>query len=164
MTTDQLTTSGLLESYLLGGTTDTENELVAQLLAHDDTLLNRLGQLSADLEYHFVQQAVPPPPAIRDQLELDIVRQELQKRAHRDYPNFDYEESARNTTAQPNYVAVEVDNTHIRVHKNWRPAFIALFILSKIFLITSLYFYFKADSQAQEITRLKAEISQSAPK
>ena len=164
MTTDQLTTSGLLESYLLGWTTDTENEQVEQLLAQDDTLFDRVEQLNADLEHHFVQQAVPPPPAIRDQLERTITRQELQKRTHRDYPDFDYEAPTRNTTAQPNYVDVEVDNTHIRVHKNWRPAFIAVFILSKVLLVTSLYFYFKADSQAQEITRLKAEMNQSAPK
>lgn len=154
----------MLESYLLGLTTDTENELVERLLAQDDTLLNRVGQLNADLKHHFVQQAVPPPPAVRDQIELTITRQELQKRTHRDYTDFDYEEPTRNTTAQPNYVDVDVDNTHIRVHKNWRPAFIAIFILSKIFLITSLYFYFKADSQTQEINRLRTELNQASPK
>jgi hypothetical protein len=41
------------------------------------------------------------------------------------------------------------------VHKLWRPAFIAVFILSKIFLIAGLYFYFKSVSPQEELQKIK---------
>ena len=56
------------------------------------------------------------------------------------------------------YLEVEVSDTHLRVHKYWRPAFIAVFVLSKIFLATALYFYFKSDSLNKENLKLQQEI------
>ena len=59
---------------------------------------------------------------------------------------------------------VDVDETHIRVHKYWRPAFIAVFVLSKIFLILGLYYYFKASSLEKEMLRMQAApVQQMAP-
>ncbi|WP_353717698.1 hypothetical protein [Dyadobacter sp. 676] len=46
----------------------------------------------------------------------------------------------------------------MKVHKLWRPAFIAVFILSKIFLIAGLYFYFKSVAQQEELEKIKTEM------
>ena len=114
------------------------------------------------MEQYFLRNAVPPPPHVRETLLNRISATEVQKWQE---PERIY---SRPTNAEPepsksNYVDVSVDDTHIRVHKYWRPAFIAVFILSKVFLVLGLYYYFKADSQAQEIERLKAATQQTAP-
>ncbi len=144
--------------------TETEHEQIERLLTSDPALLIHINRLNADLEHHFLQQAVPPPPAIRERLEVQAANHTIEKRSRRAYSDFERDAARDYTETKSNYVDVEVDNTHIRVHKNWRPAFIAIFILSKVFLIAALYYYFKADSQAQEITRLKTEMSQSVRK
>lgn len=162
--THQFITSGMLEAYLLGLTTDEEKGTVEQLIASNSDLAIHLAQLDAELETHFLHQSVPPPPAIRDVIELRVSEQRVQKREPQAYTYFDPQTAHNGTAAKPHYVDVEVDNTHIRVHKNWRPAFIAVFVLSKVLLAASLYYYFKADSQAQEIVRLKAEINHAATK
>lgn len=153
---------GILEAYLLGLTTEKEKEEVEQLLAADTDVLAELNELETDMEEYFLRNAVPPPPSIREAVSLRISETEIKK----------WEEPTRTKTHQQStefrsneqsYVDIEVDNTHIRVHKYWRPAFIAVFVLSKIFLILGLYYYFKASSQAEEIVRLKAATQQTAP-
>lgn len=153
---------GILEAYLLGITTEKEKEEVEQLLAEDPDVLAELNELETDMENHFLRNAVPPPPSIREAVSVRISETEIKK----------WEEAPRARTHQKStefrsneqsYVNVEVDNTHIRVHKHWRPAFIAVFILSKVFLILGLYYYFKASSQAEEIMRLKTATQQTAP-
>lgn len=152
---------GILEAYLLGLTTEKEKEEVEQLLATDKDVLAELNELETDMEAYFLRNAVPPPPSIREAVSLRISETEIKK-----WEDVPHEQTRQKSTEfSPNeqsYVNVEVDNTHIRVHKYWRPAFIAVFILSKIFLILGLYYYFKASSQAEEIIRLKAASSQTA--
>lgn len=152
---------GILEAYLLGITTEKEKEEVEQLLAQDPDVLDELNELETDMENYFLRNAVPPPPGIREAVSLRISETEIKKweESPRQKPR---EESAPRSNEQ-SYVHVEVDDTHIRVHKYWRPAFIAVFVLSKIFLILGLYYYFKASSQAEEIVRLKAASQQTAP-
>lgn len=163
VTTHQLQSSGLVEAYLLGLMKEEELAEVAERIASDVDLKAYVHTLDTDIATHFMTHAVPPPPGIRGIIELRDAEQSLQKR-NRGYSGSNQQTGYQDSTAKPNYIDVEVDTTHIRVHKYWRPAFIAVFVLSKIFLATGLYFYFKADSQAQEISRLKAEIHQSARK
>ena len=153
---------GILEAYLLGLTTEKEKEEVEQLLATDKDVLVELNELETDMEAYFLRNAVPPPPSIREAVSLRISETEIKK--WKEVPHSrTSQESAETRSNEQSYVHVEVDDTHIRVHKYWRPAFIAVFVLSKIFLILGLYYYFKASSQAEEIIRLKAATQQTAP-
>jgi hypothetical protein len=153
---------GILEAYLLGLTTEKEKEEVEQLLATDTDVLAELNELEADMEGYFLRHAVPPPPSTREAVALRISETEIKKWEEAPHTQT-HQKSTEFRPNEQSYVNVEVDNTHIRVHKYWRPAFIAVFILSKIFLILGLYYYFKASSQAEEIIRLKAATQQTAP-
>ena len=153
---------GILEAYLLGITTEKEKEEVEQLLATDADVLAELNELETDMENYFLRNAVPPPPSIREAVSVRISETEIKKWEEAPHRRT-HEKSADSRPNEHSYVHVEVDDTHIRVHKYWRPAFIAVFVLSKIFLILGLYYYFKASSQAEEIMRLKTAAQQTAP-
>lgn len=160
MTTHQYLTSGILESYLLGLVSDQQKADVEWLLATDQELQIQLNELEVEMEQHFLRNAVPPPPSVRSAVLERISESGIQKRE--EYAHT-YEEKSQPEPAKPGYIDVEVSDTHIRVHKYWRPAFIAVFVLSKVFLILGLYYYFKAGSLEQEVNRLKADTQQTAP-
>lgn len=158
----QYLTSGVLEGYLLGLVTGQEKEELERILATDADVLAQLNELEIEMEDYFLQNAVPPPPGIREKIELRISETEIKKWAEPDPTNFTPPPTEPRSN-EPHYVNVEVDNTYIRVHKHWKTAFIAVFVLSKIFLVLGLYFYFKANSLEQEVNRLKIEAQQTAP-
>ncbi len=154
--------NGILEAYLLGLTTEKEKEEVEKLLTTDADVLAELNELETSMEEYFLRNAVPPPPSVREAIELRINETEIKKWDDVPYSHSN-PKSAESNSSEPSYINVEFANTHIRVHKNWRAAFIAIFILSKVFLIFGLYYYFKSSSQEQEIIRLKAAVQQTAP-
>jgi hypothetical protein len=159
--TYQYLTDGILESYLLGLVSEEQQKDVDNLLSTDPDLQIQLNELELELEDHFLRHAVPPPPAVRNAVLERISEGEIQKRP-REQQSYQRPASAEGPS-RSDYVNVEVDNTHIRVHKYWRPAFIAVFVLSKVFLIAGLYYYFKAGSLADEVARLKAATEQTSP-
>ena len=154
----QYLTDGLLESYLLGTLSPADKAEAAQLIATDPEVALELEELEVGMENYFLQHAVPPPPTIKAALHQRLVSTELKKwEAPRT------QEPPRPEPARSPYVDVEVSDTHIRVHKYWRTALIAIFVLSKIFLAFGLYQYFKSNSLEQEIERLKATQQLTAP-
>ncbi|WP_018620022.1 hypothetical protein [Spirosoma luteum] len=153
---------GFLEAHLLGLFADQEKEEVTQLLATDNDLLDHMAEIELEMEEHFLRNAVPPPPGIREKIELRISQTDIEKWVKPDHTE-QSRKSTETTSKEPQYVNVEFDDTHIRVHKQWKTALIAIFILSKVFLILGLYYYFKADSLQQEVTRLKAETQVQQP-
>jgi hypothetical protein len=158
----QYLTSGVVEGYLLGLVSKEEKDELERVLTTDPDVLAELNELEAQMEQYFLTNAVPPPPSIKIAIEERIYGAEIQKRepdvhTRSDQPISDTE------PPRPSYIDVEVSDTHIQVHKNWRTAFIAIFILSKVFLVLGLYYYFKSNSQEQEIRRLKADVQQLAP-
>lgn len=155
-------TSGILESYLLGLVSTEEKEELERLLTTDADILAELNELEAQMELYFLNNAVPPPPGIKAAIEQRINETEIQKKESESHSRFD-QPVPETEPPKPSYVDVEVSNTHIQVHKYWRPAFIAVFILAKVFLVLSVYYYFKSNSQEQEIVRLKASVQQTAP-
>ncbi|WP_461078338.1 hypothetical protein [Spirosoma flavus] len=152
---------GILEAHLLGVVSEQEKREFERLLATDDDILSDLNQVEANLEAYFLRNAVPPPPGIREKIELRIHQTDLKKWEE---PVFHESFQSRHGSpkAEPQYVQVEVDTTHIRVHKHWKAAFIAVFILSKVFLVLGLYYYFKATSLEQEVIRLRNQVEQPA--
>jgi len=145
--------SGILESYLLGLTADDEKEYVQNRILTDQQITDYVLDLESDIRLYFDQHATPPPPEIREIVQLRTSRRDIQKKKH----VFE-QKTAEEPRKKDEYLEIEVNDTYIKVHKFWRPAFIAVFILSKIFLIAGLYYYFKTTSLEQENEKLKTEI------
>ena len=154
--------SGILEAYLLGLVADAEKEELERVLNSDPEVLAQLNELEATMEDYFLNNAVPPPPGIREKIELRISQTEIKKWEEISYTNPKPKSENSQSTQSP-YIDVEINNTYIQVHKNWRTAFISVFILSKVFLILGLYYYFKSSSLEQEINRLKSATQQTMP-
>ena len=159
MKTEEYISSGLLEAYLLGLVSDEDKREVERTVAAHPEIGLYLDKLEVKLESQFLQGAVPPPPALRELVELKATQQEI-KRFEEPYQQ-QHGPTSDQTADRSGYVDVQVSNTHIQVHKYWRVAFIAVFILSKIFLVFGLYYYFKAQSQEQEIERLTKQVQQT---
>ena len=148
----------LLKPFRSGLTSAAERDELDEWLAEDPDIAADMQDVEAGLETFLQKNAVPPPPNVSSAIWQRIGGTEIQK--HEPQPHYT---RPKPESARSGYVDVEVSDTHMRVHKNWRTAFITIFILSKIFLIAGLYYYFRADSQAQEIDRLKSVIQQTAP-
>lgn len=150
---------GFLEAYLTGLISEQERTDMKHYLAENFDVQNELSEMETDMEQFFMRHAVPPPPGLRDAVLNRINETEIQQWK----PDFEEFSQSRKSAKSPGrddqYVNIEVDNTHIQVHKNWRPAFIAVFVLSKIFLISGLYYYFKADSMERELIQLRQQNS-----
>lgn len=116
------------------------------MLQADHTLADYVVDLEENMRGYFSRESVSPPGAVREIIQFRSLRDKKEKHVFTD-------QNPDNTK----YLDVEVNDTHIKVHRNWRPAFVAVFILSKIFLIAGLYYYFKSASQAEELQKLKAQ-------
>lgn len=162
MKTIDYKTSGILEAYLLGLTSDTENQEVEQMITSCPELTVYVPELELTLESQLTSGITPPPPFVREQVGLWTNQQVVKQH---DYTGD--QQQRWNATKQPadrmEYVDAQVSGTHIQVHKYWRTAFIAVFILGKIFLVFGLYYYFKAQTQEAEIDRLNQQVQQHSP-
>ncbi len=147
---------------MLGLVSVEEKDELERLLTSDPDVLAELNELEVQMELYFLDNAVPPPPGIKAAIEQRLNETEIEKQGSNSHSRFN-QPVPETEPSKPNYIDVEVSDTHIRVHKNWRTAFIAIFILSKVFLILGLYFYFKSNSQEREIRRLEADAQQTAP-
>ena len=153
---------GFLEAYLTGIVSEQERAEMKQYLSENPESQTELNEIETSMEQFFMRRAVPPPPELRDAIMDRINQNEIQKWR----PEADGSKaraSAKATNPESQYVHVEVDDTHIRVHKYWRPAFIAVFVLSKVFLIAGLYYYFKAGSIERELEQLRQQNSVQQP-
>ncbi|GAB2797618.1 hypothetical protein GCM10027275_48900 [Rhabdobacter roseus] len=159
MNTYQYITSGILETYLLGLASEEEKQEVERLAAANAEISAALSSLESEIERYFLQTAVPPPTDIRETIAREAQGSAIQKRGTNGQQRRPPEEPKG-----PEYHKVEVSDTHIRVHKLWRVAFLVVFILSKVFLALALYYYFKSAALEQEVIRLKTEITQMAPR
>lgn len=148
MSKQELIESGILESHLMGLANEEEQELVAEMMLSDRELSEYVSDLEDDIKRYFSEGSVHPPEAVREIILLRSIREKKGRNG------FDSGE----TVNASEYLNVEVNDTHMKVHKLWRPAFIAVFILSKLFLIAGLYFYFKSLAQEEEIKKIKTEM------
>jgi hypothetical protein len=143
--------SGILESYILGIASDAQQKEVERYAQMSSEISLAIEDLEMVINQQFSGSI--PPPSVRQRIK-DHEDEKLKKW---DFSDQNHQE---NTTKREEvkYLEVEVSDTHLRVHKYWRPAFIAVFVLSKIFLATALYFYFKSDSLNKENLKLQQEI------
>lgn len=153
METQDFIESGILEAHLLGLTNEEEKELVTQMVEENKEVREYLVDIESDITRYFDGSSVTPPSALREIIHLRSNQKNFRKEKHSFKKKAGEDQNTR-------FLDVEVNDTHIKVHKFWRPAFIAVFILSKIFLIAGLYYYFKAVNQEEQILKLKQEIHQ----
>ncbi|WP_138483120.1 hypothetical protein [Dyadobacter bucti] len=147
--------SGILESYLLGLGKDHEQEQTKQIVLADHTLREYIEVLENNIREYFDQKSVNPPSQLREVLQLRTLKSETRKEKHV------FGKAADSQNRQSGvYHDIEVNDTHIKVHKYWRPAFITVFILSKIFLIAGLYYFFKSASLENENAKLRTQSEQ----
>jgi hypothetical protein len=158
LNTQEYIESGKLEAYLIGITSDEDTREVETMVTAFPEISIALSKLEGDISTHFMTNAITPPPVLKEKLATDNRQQAIKKW------DFNQQRSQAEQSPKENYIAVEFDDTYLKVHKYWRPAFIGVFILSKILLATAIYFYFKADSVAQENKRLKEQIELNSVK
>jgi len=123
--------SGIVESYALGLATSDEVVEFEQLIPHFPELKEALQEFEYHLELFSIDNEIPPPPELRAKIEDNLrALPAIPGQARRGY-------RGRRTE----YVDAKETSDHIRVHKVWRKLFIAVFILSKLFLIAAIYYF-----------------------
>lgn len=153
MNTQEFIESGILESYVLGLATEEEQHDVNQRILTSSGFADYLVDFEKKIQGYFLHNAVPPPAAVRELIQLRTAKNDIQKAGAHTFYDIPVDAEKKD-----DFLDIEVNDTYIKVHKWWRPAFIAVFVLSKIFLIAGLYYYFKTSSQQEEIEKLKTEI------
>jgi hypothetical protein len=148
--------SGIVESYSLGLATPVEREEFEQLMPHYPELKTALSDFEYQLELFALDNEIPPPPGMREQIEARIretpvVREEPGPRSH-----------SRPEDGGSVYLNVETSSNHIRVHKAWKTLFIVLFVLSKIFLALAILFYVEYRHARQDARREQGTIRQGS--
>jgi hypothetical protein len=159
MNTQEYIESGILELYVLGSATDAETKELLYFKEHYPEIQNALYELETDMERVAQQMAIMPPPGTWEKIEDKI--HELAT-----IPEYEPLKFKRSTNGNSNYngngrdqfIEVEAESSQIRVHKNWKLVFAAVFILSKVFLACAIYFYFENRQAQQQIQDLKTEL------
>jgi hypothetical protein len=140
--------SGIVESYVLGLATAAEVEELEQLLPHFPELKEALSDFEYQLELFAIDNEVPPPPGSREKLEARLRETPAVRR-----PVHEGRQYKRNSSGE--YIQVNVTSDQIKVHKYWRTAFIAIFILSKILLVLAIYYFVEYRHAEKQIIKME---------
>ncbi|MFD1256425.1 hypothetical protein ACFQ3S_06415 [Mucilaginibacter terrae] len=150
--------SGVLEAYVMGSASAGEEQEVLRMKNNYAQVQEAITELETDLEELARSIAVPPPPNMWNRIETEFNEiatipnnpleiGDRQKRQYREREN-----------KENQYIHVESESTHMRIHKNWKYVFAAVFILGKIFLGCAIYFYLENRQAQQNIQELKQEL------
>lgn len=154
---EQYINSGLLEAYVIGAATPDEELELIRLRNQYPEVKYALQQLENDFEHMAKSMAISPPTGtwnkIEDEINGLITRAKTIPEIH-DIPEPNY---ARVNNGQQ-YLEVEAESSHMRIHKNWKWVFAAIFVLGKIFLACAIYFYLENRQAQQQILELKQEM------
>lgn len=150
--------SGILEAYVLDSASEAEVRKLFYLKDKHPEIRQALQELERDMEHIAEQMAVPPPPLtwLKIEAELNSIIPQAnhilpRQGGHQDHQQF-------KSPKQNQYIEVEAESTHMRVHKAWKWIFAVVFILSKIFLICTIYFYLENKHAQEQIQELKTEL------
>jgi hypothetical protein len=156
---EQFINSGILEAYVTGSATPQEEREIIYLKQKYPEVNQALWQLETDMEEMARAMAIVPPPCAWDKIEAEIdgiiAREKTEPRPFT-------EPQERRTYTQPNnapqYIDVESESSHMRIHKAWKWVFAAVFIIGKIFLGAAIYFFLENRQAQEQIKELKTEI------
>jgi hypothetical protein len=153
--------SGILETYVLGATTPDETRELMRMKALYPQVRTALTELEVDMERIAERMAIPPPPGTWDKIEDSIndliVAPETLPRI-REFKT-DNRQHTNPQKERDHYIEVEGESSHMRIHKNWKWVFAAVFILGKIFLACAIYFYLENRQAQQQVQELKTELN-----
>jgi hypothetical protein len=156
---EQYINSGILEAYVIGAATPQEEREILHLKETYPQVREALFQLELDIEAVAQSMAVMPPPGTWDKIEAEIDGLIAREQTA---PNPFTQRQQNYTQPQqdngPQYINVESESNHMRIHKVWKWVFAAVFVLGKIFLGTAIYFYLENRQAQLQIKELKTEI------
>lgn len=152
--------SGVLESYVLGSASPDETRQLLRLKKQHPEIANALFEVETELETLAQHMSVIPPPGMLTRIEDEIsglIETEkhlpLARQRRTDYRRPESEQSSQ-------FIEVESTTDQVRIHKAWRWVFAGIFILSKLFLIASIYYYLENRQAQEQIQELKTELKQ----
>jgi len=146
--------SGIVESYVLGLATPEEAAEFEQLLPHYPILKEHLSQFGYELELFAIDHEIPPPPDVWERIQDRVRELPDVRRVAKDGKRQEKEQEG-------GYIPVDASISHIRVRKYWRTLFIIVFILSKIFLILSIYYFLEYRHKSEQVHQLQEELRQA---
>jgi len=153
--------SGILEAFIIGTTSEAEERDVLQMKQQHPAVKEALFEIESDLEQLAQRMAVPPPPQLWARIEdeingLTVTSKNLPGKQRQEQDKRQQEQ----TKTGPDYIEVEGESSHMRLHKAWRWVFAAVFVLGKIFLGLAIYYYLENRRVKQDIQELKLEMRQ----
>jgi hypothetical protein len=143
--------SGIVESYVLGLASPAEVAEFEQLLPHFPQLKDAMSDFEYQLELFAIDHEVPPPQDCRERIEARLREMPAIRRPG-------HEEKRYRRGGSGDYIQVEASSDQIKVHKNWRPAFIIIFILSKILLVLAIYYFVEYRHAQKQINQLEQQM------
>ncbi|GAA4335037.1 hypothetical protein GCM10023149_42750 [Mucilaginibacter gynuensis] len=152
--------SGILETYVLGCASEEEAREVLYMKEQHPEIRSALEQLEIDMERIAEAGALLPPPGtwskIEKQIEEISLRQPTEPAIYRER----YNDNTQAPPTPPDYINVESESSHMRIHKVWRWVFAAVFVLGKIFLGFAIYYYLENRQMQEQLLELKTEMKQ----
>lgn len=156
--------SGVLEAFVLGAASEAEERELMRLKNQYPELNKTLADLETDMERIAQYMAVPPPPDMFARIENSINElvitpdTEIMRPADREW------RQNNQPDGKSRYIEVEAETNYMRLHKNWKWVFAAVFVLGKIFLACAIYFYLESRQAKQQVQELKTEIKALKPR
>lgn len=153
MELEQYISTGIIESYLLGLASPQEVAQLQQMRLRFPSLDTEIAAVERRMERAAFAEAVMPPArvweGIQQHLNWESAQQEKieDERKHYTFINM-----------QPK------EGTYISVHRSWKTILIVFFVLSKIFLVSALFFYFKSQSLQEKLDAAQHPQTISTPK
>ena len=152
--------SGILESYILGSASEKETRELLYFKDKYPQVRSALYELETDMERIAGQMAVMPPPGTWEKIE-DRVNEVATIPGYEPLKFKQAKEDNYNDLKRGQFIEVESESNEMRVHKNWKWIFAAVFVLSKIFLVCAIYFYLENRQAQEQILELKTQIQQN---
>jgi hypothetical protein len=151
--------SGLLEVYVTGSASAEEEQEVLRMKKQYPQVEDELTSLEADMEELARRIAIPPPPHLWNRIEAEFKELATIPDAPLEIGDHQQRKQQQQTpNNEPQYIDVEAESTHMRIHKNWKWVFAAVFVLGKIFLAAAIYFYLENRQAQQQIQDLKQQV------
>ncbi len=151
--------SGVLEAFVLGVASEAEQRELMQMKMQYTEVDTALTELEADMERIAQYMAVPPPPDLFARIEDSINDLVIAPETKVMRPiEREWQQKSTRENKSP-YIEVEAETNYMRLHKNWKWVFAAVFILGKIFLATAIYFYLESRQAKEQVNEIKTEIN-----
>ncbi|WP_374949387.1 hypothetical protein [Mucilaginibacter sp.] len=165
MIQQQYIDSGILEAYVMGSASDEEVKELMYMKATYPEVKFALQQLEVDMEHIAQHMAISPPARTWNKISESI--DELMVRPKDNPEQYQTDREDRNfknfngrTDNGPQYIEVESESSHMKIHKSWKWVFAAVFVLGKIFLGCAIYFYLENRQAQLKINELNTELRQ----